>query len=384
MPELFETQERTEEATPKRQEESRQKGQFARSADLSTAVILLSMAGLLLGFGPTLLQRLARGIVESTARLAAPPTTSGDAVVLLNATMNQSIGLAGPFLACAAAAALILHFVQAGGFIVVRDALGFKPEKLDVVQNFARLLSLRNWVKLATGLVKAVVVCAVVWYSLRSDLPTVGALSEMALESATSSVGALLMKLFLRATGALLVLGGLDWLFQRWQTGRDLRMSKQDIRDEHKNEDGDPQQRRRFRDRMRHLIEKPLRDTVRTATVVITNPTHFAVALEYVEGKSAAPTVVAKGADHVAQEIRRLARDANVPVIEQPPLARALFRQVPVGAPIPEALFRAVASVLAIVWRLREERARRNSRKPSRPAAKAAPKPVARAAGRGK
>src|SRR6185436_159787 len=145
-------------------------------------------------------------------------------------------------------------------------------------------------------------------------------------------------------------------LFQRWQHSRDLRMSKQQVRDEQKNEDGDPAVKRRIRDRMRQMSEKPLKQAVAAATVVITNPTHFAVALEYVEGKSAAPTVAAKGVDRIAEEIKRIARDANVPVIEQPPLARALFKDVQVGQMIPEPLYRAVAAVLAIVWRLREER----------------------------
>jgi len=358
MPELFDTQERTEEATPKRREDARERGQFARSADLSTSILLLTTVGVLLLFGPALVHGMGQEIVAGAQRLARPFGSQPAAVDVLRATLLASIRLAGPFLALAAVAGIALHLVQAGGLFVVRDALAFKPDRIDPTRNLARILSLRSVARLAAALLKLVIVVAVIGFALHGRLGELGALADMEIEGAAPHLGATVLALLLRVTAALFVLGAADWIFQRWQHGRDLRMSKQQVRDEHKQEDGDPAMRRRIRDFVRKLVERPLRQSVGEATVVVTNPTHFAVALEYVEGKSAAPTVVAKGVDHVAEEIRRIAREANVPVIEQPPLARALFRDVQVGHAIPEPLYRAVASVLAIVWRLRDEKRR--------------------------
>ena len=166
----------------------------------------------------------------------------------------------------------------------------------------------------------------------------------------------LLLGLFVQVTGSLVLIGGADWAFQRWQHHRDMRMSKQQVRDESKHEDGDPAMKKKIRDRQRAIVERPLRQSVPEATVIVTNPTHYSVAIRYEEGKSAAPVVTAKGVDRVAEEIKRLAREHDVPILEQPPLARALFRDVPVGQMIPEKLYRAVAGVLAIVWRLRQKR----------------------------
>jgi flagellar biosynthetic protein FlhB len=372
MPELFETQERTEEATPKRREDARARGQFARSADLTTSVLLLVTVGVLLVFGPTLIREMGGGIVAGLRRLSAPAGDVGTSSELLRATLLAACRLTGPFLACAAGGALLLHLVQAGGFFVAKDALALKFDKLDPTRNLARVFSLRSFVKVGAALLKLAIIVAVLFFALRGRLAEIGALAGAPLETAAPATGALLLSLFLRVTGALLVLGFADFLYQRWQHGRDLRMSKQQVRDEAKQEDGDPSVRRRMRDRIRRLLEKPLRQAVGEATVVITNPTHFAVALEYAEGRSAAPSVAAKGADHVAEEIKRIARDRGVPVIEQPPLARALFRDAKVGDLIPEPLYRAVASVLATVWRLREEKKKRATG--SKPAPRAAEK----------
>jgi flagellar biosynthetic protein FlhB len=356
--------ERTEEATAQRREDAMSRGQFARSADLSTALILLSTAGVLVAAGPGLIGGMKSGLVGAIRELDTGPDSVTGAVALLRRELLVALRFVLPFLGAAAAAAAALHFWQAGGIFVVREAIAFKPERLDPVANLGRILSARGAAKVAAALLKAAVIVAVFAVALRGRLPEVAAYSAQGFEQSVPRLGALLLDLFLRCCGALLVLGLADLVFQRWQHGRDLRMTRQQVRDESKEQEGDPQVKRRVRDRMRSFVEKPLAEAVKGAAVVITNPTHFAVALEYSEGKHAAPRVVAKGADHLAQEIRRLARDADVPVIEQPPLARALFREVSVGDLIPESLYRAVASVLAMVWKLRDAR-----RKPAAAAA---------------
>jgi len=356
---LFDTQERTEEPTPRRLEEARAQGRFARSADLSHALTLLFMSGFLVFSGGGLAQALRGQIVRGIARLAHPPATMEEAVALLRDTFVLLVQLAGPCILIAAVAAFGLHFLQAGGFFVVRDAFKLRFEKFDVAQNFVRFFSLRSWVKILTGLIKFAVIVGVLAWGLRARLDQVAQLNGMDFGRALPQMVKLLLALLLQVTGVLVALGGADWLYQRWQYHRDMRMSKQQVRDEVKHEDGDPAMRRKIRDRQRAIVERPLRQSIPEATVIVTNPTHVSVAIHYEEGKSAAPVVTAKGVDRVAEEIKRLAREHDVPILEQPPLARALFRDVPVGQMIPEKLYRAVAGVLAIVWRLRQQRRQR-------------------------
>jgi flagellar biosynthesis protein FlhB len=355
---LFDTQERTEEPTQRRLDEARAQGRFARSPDLTNALVLLFVAGFLAFFGAGLAASLRGEVTGGIARLARPPGSIGQTVALVRETLGHAMKLVGPLIGIAALAAFLLHFVQAGGFYVVRDAMKLRFERFDLVQNLRKMFALKSWIKLLAGVVKFAVILGVVVLCLRGRMATIGRLNEMELGVAAAALAEILVALLLQVTAALVVLGGADYTFQRWQHRREMRMSKQQIRDESRQEDGDPNARRSIRQRMRALIERPLRQAIPEATVIVTNPTHVSVALQYEEGRQAAPVVTAKGVDLVAEEIKRLAREHDVPILEQPPLARALFRDVPVGQAIPEKLYRAVAGVLAIVWRLRRERER--------------------------
>lgn len=368
---LFDTQEKTEEPTARRLDEARSQGRFARSQDLTNSLILLFVAGFLAFAGAGMTRALRGEIVGGIARLASPPASIEQAVALVRDTLLRALKLIGPCIGIAALGAVGLHFLQAGGFYVVKDALKLRFEKFDVARNFMKMFGLKSWFKIVVGLVKFSVILGVLVWSLRARMDQIAQLNGMDFDRAAPTIAGILLALFLQVTTVLVVLGSGDYLFQRWQYRREMRMSKQQVRDESKQEDGDPHARRQIKTRMRELIERPLRQTIPEATVVVTNPTHFSVALKYEEGKSSAPVVTAKGVDRVAEEIKRLAREHDVPILEQPPLARALFRDVPVGQTIPEKLYRAVAGVLAIVWRLRQERQR--ARNPVPAAAAAAP-----------
>jgi flagellar biosynthetic protein FlhB len=355
---LFDTQERTEEPTARRLEEARMAGRFARSSDLSNALMLLFVAMFLYFAGSGLAHALRLEIVSAIHRLSSPPTTAGEFVVLLRDLLVRLVRIGAPCILIAAIATIALHFLQAGGFFVVKDAFKLRFEKFDIAANFLRVFGLKSWVKVVAGAIKFAVILGVLSLGVRARIQQFAQLNGMDLDRSLPALVSMLLLLFLQVTAVLVALGGADWLFQRWQYHREMKMSKQQVRDESKNEDGDPKMRAKIRDRQRAIAEKPLRQTVPEATVVVTNPTHFAVALKYHEGRPGAPVVTAKGADRVAEEIRRLARDHDVPILEQPPLARALFKEVAVGQAIPERLYRAVASVMAIVWRLKKERER--------------------------
>ena len=364
MADMIDKDDRTEEATAKHRGDAHLRGNFARSQDLSTALLLMAIAALLMISGRSLLEAFRAGIVHAIRDLDDAPTTVSAATALLRGELLTGLRWVLPFLGTAEVIAASIHFVQAGGFFVARDAIKFDVGRLDPMQGFAKIFSLKGFSKVGGTLLKTLLVISLLWFAMRGRLDEIAGYSALEFEQSAPRLGALILDLFLRICAALLVLSFADYLYQRWQHSRNLRMTKQQVRDEAKNEDGDPHIKRKIKERMRAIVERPLRQAVAEATVVITNPTHFAVALEYLEGRSSAPRVVAKGADDLAQEIRRIARDADVPVIEQPPLARALFREVRVGDLVPESLYRAVASVLALVWRLREQRKARQRPRP--------------------
>jgi flagellar biosynthesis protein FlhB len=296
---LFDTQEKTEEPTARRLDEARSQGRFARSQDLTNSLTLLFVAGFLAFAGAGMAQALRGEIVGGIARIAQPPASIEQTVTLVRETLGRALKLIGPCIGIAALAAIVLHFLQAGGFYVVKDALKLRFDKFDVARNFLKMFGLKSWFKILVGLVKFAVIIGVLAWSLRARMDRITALNGMDFNRAAPAIAEILIALFLQVTTVLVVLGSGDYMFQRWQYRREMRMSKQQVKDESKQEDGDPHARRQIKTRMRAMIERPLRQTIPEATVVVTNPTHYSVALKYEEGKSSAPVVTAKGVDRV-------------------------------------------------------------------------------------
>ena len=339
--------EKTEEATPKRQREARAKGQVARSRDLTSALVLLAAA---LALGAT-----AAGWVEQLRELVALVLA---AVVsprpaalrpLLGAAMEAGLSASTPVLAATVAAAVLGTLVQTGP-VFASEAIGFDFARLDPVEGARRLVSLRGLVELLRGLVKLAVVGAVAYVTLRDAAHGLGGLGGRGVEAALEGTATLGRTLLVRAAGAGLALGLLDLFYQRWQLAQDQRMSKDEVKREHKDAEGDPhakQERERVR---REIAQHDLLESVRSATVLVVNPTHLAVALRFDEhGEQAAPEVVGKGQDELARRMIRAAEEAGVPVLRDVPLARGLF-ELEVGDEIPERLYDAVAAVLRAAW----------------------------------
>jgi flagellar biosynthetic protein FlhB len=239
------------------------------------------------------------------------------------------------------------------GFIWRPNALQLDFGRLNPMKGFSRLFSFRSVMELIKGVLKILIITGAGLFVMREDLAQVPALIEFDMGTALQVAGRLALKSALAVSGAIAVLGGLDYLYQRYEWERSLRMSKQEIKEEHKATEGDPLIRSRVRAAQRDLAKKRMMAAVKTADVVVTNPTHLAVALKYDSTKMAAPFVVAKGAGFVAERIRELARHHGVPVIEHKFVARTLFKLVDVGREIPGNLYRAVAEILAFVYRAR-------------------------------
>ncbi|MCP9474923.1 MAG: flagellar biosynthesis protein FlhB [Nitrospira sp.] len=347
---------KTERATPKRKEEARRKGQVALSRDLSTAAVLLGGIGLLAATLPAGLQAMI-DMTREGLTLSFPETfRNGLTIEQVHARVIRAgwevLGVTLPILGgllLIGGGATILQT----GFLFRPEALQLDPGRINPLKGLSRLFSLRSLVELLKGLFKIAIVTGVGFVAVRGDLGQVPGLTELDFGTSLHVTGWLLLKAALAVGGAIGVLAGLDYLYQRYEWERSLRMSKEEVKEEHKSTEGDPLIKSRVRTAQRELLKKRMLAAVKTADVVVTNPTHLAVALKYDAVKMAAPCVVAKGAGEVAERIREMARHHGVPVVEHKFVARTLFALVDVGKEIPSDLYRAVAEILAFVYRAR-------------------------------
>jgi flagellar biosynthesis protein FlhB len=344
-------EERTEPATPRRREEARERGQVARSGDLSSAVILLAAVVALKFLGKPMIGGLFASAASVLEGLAV---VDGDPAHLMShfggAFAAVLLGFL-PFAGIVLAAALAANLLQVG-FLFTSKPLAPDLARIDPVAGLGRLFSLRGLVRVVAGLLKLAAVALVVFWTLWQDRVLLVELAGRPFEQVPGVAADLLLTLSLRAAVVLLVLALFEYGFQRWQHERDLRMSKREIREEMRRYEGDPRIRERRRAIQQQLALQRMLLGVPGATVVVTNPTHLAVAIKY-EKSMEAPVVVAKGAEHLARRIREAALDHGIPIVERKDLARALYRSVDVGQAIPSALYQAVAEILAYVVRLK-------------------------------
>jgi flagellar biosynthetic protein FlhB len=346
------SEERTEAPTPKKREEVRKKGQTSRSQDLTGAVVLL--AGL---YGLKLIAMALHG--QLTGLLVGSILSVGT----IDPTARPSGGMAGldvvmkvmpPFFGLLAVAALASTVLQ-GGFTFAPNLLAPKSERINPFAGFKRLVSMQGLVQGGKTLVKFAAVALTSYLVIRGRLPELSRLGALDLMSAIGMLLDLVWELLFKSVIALLLVGIADWLWERRRFLNSIRMTKQEVKEEFRQQEGDPNVRAQIR-RKRDQMHQQMMKNVGTADVVVTNPTHIAVALKYDPVTMAAPIVIAKGQDFLAQRIKEAAAEARIPAMENKPLARALYKLVPIGGMIPAELYLAVAEVLAFVFRLRGER----------------------------
>jgi flagellar biosynthetic protein FlhB len=345
-------QERTEEPTERRLQQARKKGQVPRSKELNTMLSLLLASIALLVFGGYISQNLMQISVEG---FSIPRELAFDTAQLPFQFMymaSQALLALSPFMAIMLVSVFAGPLLM-GGWSFSLEAISFKLEKLDPIKGLARIVSLKSLVELTKALAKFVLLLGaaiLVFFSIDQQLLSLSSMTPKAagLEAATILVQVLLI---LSATTILIV--ALDVPFELWNHSKQLRMTKQEIKDEMKETDGNPQVKQRIRTLQRQLAESRMMEDVKTADVVITNPTHYAVALQYLDRPGSAPKVLAKGKDLTALRIRSIAADCDIPIFEAPPLARALYRSTEIGYEIPHVLYMAVARVLAYVFQLK-------------------------------
>lgn len=348
------SQERTEKATPKRREDARRKGQIARSAELPAALAFLGALFTFNILSGGLVGRIGLYIQSSAEKIAhSKPLTETDAHLLFIEAGKILAFLSVPVILVGFVAVVAGNFAQ-GGFSLTGQALLPKADKFNPAKNIKRIFGLDSVVNLAKSSIKLVLIGTVAYTVLGPVIENAPRLINAPLPSVAVKLGETLYSLAFRCGAVLLGLAAADYGYAWYKHEKSLRMTKQEIRDEYKNQEGDPMVKGQRRRAARALLQKRSLAQVPTASVVITNPTHFAVALRYDRAKDAAPVVVAKGADHIAAKIRAAARENDIPLVENPPLARALYRTVEPNQIIPVEFFGAVAEILAYVFRQKE------------------------------
>jgi len=348
--------EKTEQPTAKRLQDARDKGQVPRSRDLAVAISSMALTLALGAYGPdiaaSMAQRLAAGLRRVGERPLEPiaPGELTQAIVADGLMVAKTVG---PLLGLAALVG-VFGMVAQSGFVLTGEPLKIKWERLSPAAGLSRLKPSQGGLDFLKSVLAVSALTTIAWKVIYAQLNDGGTVARMVPADAAKYAWESIRRLMWQGSLAMLVIGGADFFVVRWRTTSGLKMTKQEVKDEAKSSEGSPELKSRIRQVQREMTKRRMLKSVPTATVVITNPTHYAVALYYERTSMMAPIVVAKGIDHMAQRIKDIARKNGVPTIENVPLAQALYKSVDVGETIPGPLFGAVAEVLAYLVRLKQ------------------------------
>ena len=344
---------RTEKPTPKKLEDARKKGQVAQSREIPSAMILLTSLAVFFFGGQTMTRQLAEVMQTSFRNLDGGWLHSVESVHLMTGWLFKgTISILMPMMIALLVMGVVANVAQFG-FNFKEGLLVPDFKKLNPVSGAKRLVSLKALVELGKSIFKISFVGLIAYLMLRQELVTIPSLIHAEVGDTAAYMGQVAFKIAFFVCLGLIVLAVADFAYQRWQHRKNLMMTKQEVKEERKQSDGDPQIKSRIRSMQMEMAQRRMMAAIPTADVVITNPTHFAVAIKFDAQEMDAPQVVAKGADHIAQRIREIAQENDVPLVENKPLARALYGSTDIGGFIPAELYRAVAEVLAYVYRLK-------------------------------
>ncbi len=347
---------KTEKATPRKRREARKKGQVLQSRELTSAIVLLFvfisirvMAGFMWG-----------QISNYTTYVITNYTDTVDYFVpslilkLFLETAVLFMKVLSPVFIIAIIAGVVASYAQVG-FLLTGETLAFKFNRINPLSGMKRIFSIKGLVELVKAMVKILIISYIAYSYLNGE--TVSIIKTMGMDAANIAkfIGEITMGIAVRICGALIILGALDYFYQWWEYEKSLKMSKQEVKEEYKQIEGNPEVRQRMKQKRRQISMSRMLHEVPKADVVITNPTHFAVALKYDGENDGAPVVAGKGIDYLALRIRELAKETGVPVIENKQLARTLYDTVEIGDVIPEELYQAVAEILAYVYSLKAQ-----------------------------
>jgi flagellar biosynthetic protein FlhB len=343
--------EKTEKATPHKRREARKKGQVLKSAEVNTAVLTLVMFGALYVFGGSMMTNLRNmTIFTLTDRIptAGDPTLNDLHLLVINALLSI-LTITLPLLLTAVLMGIAVNIIQIG-FLFSAETIKPKFSKINPIQGFKRIFSMRSLVEMMKAVLKISIVGAVVYFEFVRNFEGFPGLVELSVPNAAAHLASVIFEMAFKATLALFAIGIADYFYQWWEYERNLKMTKHEVKQEYKMQEGDPQIKAKRRQKQREMSMMRMMQELPKADVVITNPTHYAVALRYKEEEAPTPIVIAKGKDFVAQKLKEKAKERGVDIVENKPVAQALYIACEIGDRIPEEMFAAVAEILARVY----------------------------------
>lgn len=362
--------EKTEEPTPHRLREAREKGQVAKSKEITTAILLLLTYIVLRYTGEMSwkeLSSMAQSLfsqVNSSANDFSLSFVAGMMLVGIKAFAYACL----PVFAISFFASVISEALQTG-FVFASEPLSPKLERINPIEGFKRMFSIQGLVETIKSILKIVIVFYIAWIAVKDDLPYIIVLLDSHSWDAMALGASLAFTIAIRVGIFYIIIAILDYLYKRWEYIRGLRMSRQEVKEEYKRLEGDPQVKQRMRDLQRQVAYQRMMAAVPKADVVVTNPTHIAVALKYEQKKMKAPRVLAKGERKNAEKIKQIAGQYEVPIVENEPLARSIYRTTKIGQEIPRELYKAVAEVLAHIFKIKRDKEKaKKSRMPEQKA----------------
>ncbi|NLD99278.1 MAG: flagellar biosynthesis protein FlhB [Fibrobacter sp.] len=348
--------EKTEAPSDKRRQDAREKGTVAKSTEINSVIVLFTSLFLIKLFGPWMMKELTASIIDFIS-LCSIKTI--DIAVISKLTIKALVVIAKCCLPVAGGIMImgvVANVIQVG-FLFTWQPITPKFEKINPISGFSRMFSLRSLVETVKSIVKVLIIGTVAYVTLKGEFDKMTILADSSVPFIWAFTLGVAYKVILRIALVLAIIAILDYAYQRYEHEKQLKMSHQELKEERKQLDGDPQVKSRIRSLQREMARRRMMENVPKATVVVTNPTHLAIALRYEPAENDAPVVVAKGKLQIAQRIKQIALDNHVPVIEDKPLARAMFDKVEVGFPIPVEFFTAIAEIIAYVYKLKNRTA---------------------------
>jgi flagellar biosynthetic protein FlhB len=349
-------EERTESPTAKRRQEAREKGTVAKSTEINSVLVLLSGVLMLNALGPWLYRRFHDMLISNLKRISAPGTSEAFLISVTTEALKDALLLSMPVVGVIMAVGMIANYIQVG-FLFTLKPLTPSLDKINPLSGFKKLFSMRSLAEMVKNVFKLVIIGWVAYSSIEQVFPTFLNLNDTSIAAIWLIMLSTGYTIVVRICLVLIALAILDYGYQRFEHEKQLKMTRQELKEEHRQMEGDPKVKSRIRSLQMEMSRRRMMQEVPKATVVVTNPTFIAIALRYEPGRQDAPEVVAKGKRVIAEKIKQLARDAAVPIVEDKPLARAMYDKVDIGAPIPMEFFTAVAEIIAYVYRLKNKHA---------------------------
>ncbi len=348
-------QEKTEPATSKKKEEARQKGQVPRSKEISTVSSLLAFVAFFYVTGSWMIMKVVEVLRETLSSGLTMNLGEENIYFLFTTYLGKFLYIMAPIAITFVIVAIVTNVMQ-GGLVFSSEALSPKLSKLNPISGIKKLVSKNALVELLKSIFKVIILGYVGYITIKEEFGNIPLLVDMDGWHAMTFMGKTVFKILIRTSWILIILSVLDYLFKVYEHEENLKMTKEEVKEEMKQSDGDPQVKSRIRSLQMDMARRRMMTEVPDADVVLTNPTTYAVALKYDRGRASAPLVVAKGAGLIADKIKSLAREHKVPIVEDKPLARTLYRLVDIGKEVPVELYHAVAEVLAYVFQLKGKR----------------------------